>query len=317
MKSDPQNHQPVGTSGRVVVVGSLNVDLVVGLVRMPAPGETVMGETLERHPGGKGLNQAVAAARLGARVSMIGSLGSDDSGVWLQGIVHEEGIDATGIITADGPSGTALIEVDATGMNRIVVIPGANAALTAADVTAAIAAMDDVSVVLTQGEIPLEAITAAMAAGRACGARTILNPAPVRDYPASLLALVDFLVPNEHEAAHLSGLPTGSLVDANEAARHFTGKGVPNAIITRGARGAVWVSPSSSGSVAAYRVTPVDTVAAGDAFCGGLAAALASGEPLPEALRWASAAGALATTIAGAVPSLPTRDAVEQLLASE
>ena len=317
MKSDPQNHQPVATSGRVVVVGSLNVDLVVGLVRMPAPGETVMGETLERHPGGKGLNQAVAAARLGARVSMIGSLGSDDSGVWLQGIVHEEGIDATGIITADGPSGTALIEVDATGMNRIVVIPGANAALTAADVTAAIAAMDDVAVVLTQGEIPLEAITAAMAAGRACGARTILNPAPVRDYPASLLALVDFLVPNEHEAAHLSGLPTGSLVDANEAARHFTGKGVPNAIITRGARGAVWVSPSSSGSVAAYRVSPVDTVAAGDAFCGGLAAALASGESLTEALRWASAAGALATTIAGAVPSLPTRDAVEQLLASE
>ncbi|NQW71535.1 MAG: bifunctional hydroxymethylpyrimidine kinase/phosphomethylpyrimidine kinase, partial [Actinobacteria bacterium] len=133
----------------------------------------------------------------------------------------------------------------------------------------------------------------------------------------SLLALVDFLVPNEHEAAHLSGLPTDSLVDASEAARHFTGKGVPNAIITRGARGAVWVSPSSSGSVAAYRVTPVDTVAAGDAFCGGLAAALASGEHLPEALRWASAAGALATTIAGAVPSLPTRDAVEQLLASE
>ena len=317
MNPDPQPHQPVATSGRVVVVGSLNVDLVVGLERMPAPGETVMGATLERHPGGKGLNQAVAAARLGARVSMIGTVGSDDSGVWLQGIVRTEGIDATGIISADGPSGTALIEVDPTGMNRIVVIPGANAALTAADVTAAINAIDDVAVVLTQGEIPLEAITAAMAAGRACGARTILNPAPVRDYPASLLALVDFLVPNEHEAAHLSGLPTGSLVDASEAARHFTGQGVPNAILTRGARGAVWVSPSSSGSVAAYRVTPVDTVAAGDAFCGGLAAALASGDPLPVALRWASAAGALATTIAGAVPSLPTLDAVEQLLTSE
>ena len=156
-----------------------------------------------------------------------------------------------------------------------------------------------------------------MAAGRACGARTILNPAPVREYPESLLTLVDLLVPNEHEAAHLSGMTTDSLVDASEVARHFTGKGVPNAIITRGARGAVWVSPSSSGSVAAYRVTPVDTVAAGDAFCGGLAAALAWGESLPEALRWASAAGALATTIAGAVPSLPTRDAVEQLLASE
>jgi ribokinase len=317
MNPDPPHPQPASATGRVVVVGSLNIDLVLGLNRMPAPGETVVGETLDRHPGGKGLNQAVAAARLGARVSMIGAVGGDDSGDWLRGIVAAEGIAATAIVTADGPSGTALIEVDSTGMNRIVVIPGANAALTAEHVTTAINSLDDVAVVLTQGEVPLEAITAAMAAGRACGARTILNPAPVRDYPGSLLALVDFLVPNEHEAAHLSGLPTESLVDANEAAHHFTGRGVPNAIITRGARGAVWVSPSSSGSVAAYRVSPVDTVAAGDAFCGGLAAALASGEPLPGALRWASAAGALATTIAGAVPSLPTRDAVEQLITGE
>lgn len=308
---------PPSNLGRVVVVGSLNVDLVVGLERMPAPGETVMGETLERHAGGKGLNQAVAAARLGALVSMIGAVGSDDAGAWLRGIVEGEGIEATAIVTAEGPSGTALIEVDQTGMNRIVVIPGANAALTPAHVTEAIRSMDDVAIVLTQGEVPLDAIAAAMAAGRACGARTILNPAPVRDYPESLLALVDFLVPNEHEAAHLSGLPTSSLVDANEAAEHLTSQGVPHAIITRGARGAVWMSPSGSGSVAAYRVSPVDTVAAGDAFCGGLAAALAAGETLAEALRWASAAGALATTVAGAVPSLPTRAAVEQLLLDE
>ena len=303
--------------GRVVVVGSLNVDLVVGLERMPAPGETVMGQTLERHAGGKGLNQAVAAARLGARVSMIGAVGSDDAGAWLRGIVESEGIEATAVVTADGPSGTALIEVDSSGMNRIVVIPGANGTLSPEHVAEAIRSMDDVAIVLTQGEVPLDAIAAAMAAGRACGARTILNPAPVRDYPESLLALVDFLVPNEHEAAHLSGLPTASLVDANEAAQHFTGKGVPHAIITRGARGAVWMSPSGSGSVAAYRVSPVDTVAAGDAFCGGLAAALAAGESLADSLRWASAAGALATTIAGAVPSLPTRAEVEQLLADE
>ena len=306
---------PSSNPGRVVVVGSLNVDLVVGLERMPAPGETVMGETLERHPGGKGLNQAVAAARLGARVSMIGAVGSDDAGAWLRGIVEGEGIEATAVMTAEGPSGTALIEVDPTGMNRIVVIPGANAALTPEHVTDVIASLGDVAIVLAQGEIPLDAIVAAMAAGRACRARTILNPAPVRDYPESLLALVDFIVPNEHEAAHLSGLPTASLVDANEAAEHFIGKGVPHAIITRGSRGAVWMSPSGSGSVAAYSVSPVDTVAAGDAFCGGLAAALAAGEPLAEALRWASAAGALATTIAGAVPSLPTRADVEQLLA--
>ena len=310
------NNAPSGP-GRVVVVGSLNVDLVVGLERMPAPGETGMGQTLERHAGGKGLNQAVAAARIGARVSMIGAVGSDDAGTWLRSIVEAEGIEAAAIVTAEGPSGTALIEVDSNGMNRIVVIPGANAALTADHVAASIESMEDVAVVLTQGEVPLDAITAAMAAGRARGARTILNPAPVRDYPESLLALVDFIVPNEHEAAHLSGLPTASLIDANEAAEHFTSKGVPHAIITRGARGAVWMSPSGSGSVAAYRVSPVDTVAAGDAFCGGLAAALAAGETLAESLRWASAAGALATTIAGAVPSLPSRAEVERLLADE
>ena len=315
--SNPSSSTPLSTPGRVVVVGSLNLDLVVGLERMPAPGETVMGETLERHAGGKGLNQAVAAARLGARVSMIGAVGSDDAGAWLRGIVEGEGIEAAAVVTTEGSSGTALIEVDASGMNRIVVIPGANATLTAEHVVETIQSMDDVAIVLAQGEVPLDAITAAMTAGRACGARTILNPAPVRDYPESLLGLVDFLVPNEHEAAHLSGLPTASLVDANEAAQYFTGKGVPHAIITRGSRGAVWMSPSGSGSVAAYRVAPVDTVAAGDAFCGGLAAALAAGEPLAEALRWASAAGALATTIAGAVPSLPTRADVERLLTDE
>ena len=315
--SSPSSSTPLSTPGRVVVVGSLNLDLVVGLERMPAPGETVMGETLERHAGGKGLNQAVAASRLGARVSMIGAVGSDDAGAWLRGIVEAEGIEASAIVTADSPSGTALIEVDSSGMNRIVVIPGANATLTPEQVTDAIGSLDDVAIVLAQGEVPLAAIAAAMAAGRACGAKTILNPAPVREYPESLLELVDLLVPNEHEAAHLSGLPTASLVDANEAARHFTSKGVPHAIITRGSRGAVWMSPSSSGSVTAYRVSPVDTVAAGDAFCGGLAAALAAGETLADSLRWASAAGALATTIAGAVPSLPTRDEVERLIADE
>ena len=253
--SSPSSSTPLSTPGRVVVVGSLNLDLVVGLERMPAPGETVMGETLERHAGGKGLNQAVAAARLGARVSMIGAVGNDDAGAWLRGIVEGEGIEAAAVVTAEGSSGTALIEVDASGMNRIVVIPGANATLTAEHVVETIQSMDDVAIVLTQGEVPLDAITAAMTAGRACGARTILNPAPVRDYPESLLGLVDFLVPNEHEAAHLSGLPTASLVDANEAAQYFTGKGVPHAIITRGSRGAVWMSPSGSGSVAAYSVS--------------------------------------------------------------
>lgn len=301
-------------SGSVVVVGSLNVDLVVGLERMPDPGETVLGRTLERHPGGKGLNQAVAAARLGAPVHMVGAVGSDDSGAWLRGIVRDERIDGAAIATADGPSGTALIEVDASGMNRIVVVPGANNAVTPAQVTSAIDAIGDVSVVLTQGEIPIDAIEAAMRAGRARGARTILNPAPVRDYPQSLLPLVDILIPNEHEAAHLSGMPTETADDADEVAHYFMSRGVLYTIITRGGDGAIWRSSDGNGHVAPFPVTPIDTVAAGDAFCGGLAASLAAGESFADALRWASAAGALATTCAGAVPSLPTRDAVLHLL---
>lgn len=301
-------------TGSVVVVGSLNLDLVVGLDRMPDPGETVLGRTLERHAGGKGLNQAVAAARLGARVHMVGALGGDDAGAWLRGIVREERVDDTGIASVPGPSGTALIEVDASGMNRIVVVPGANDLVTAQQAASAIAATDDVAVVLAQGEVPLDVVEAAMKAGRARGARTILNPAPVRDYPSTLLPFVDILIPNEHEAAHLSGLPTQTRADADEVARYFTSRGVLYTIITRGGDGAVWCSHDGNGHVPAFPVTPIDTVAAGDAFCGGLAAALAAGEPFAEALRWASAAGALATTCAGAVPSLPTREQVVALL---
>lgn len=303
-------------SGRIVVVGSLNLDLVVGLQRMPDSGESVFGDRLEQHAGGKGLNQAVAAARLGASVSMIGALGDDASGAWLREVVVHEGIDDSGITTVPGSSGTAVIEVDATGANRIVVIPAANAQVTTAQVVEALGRMDDLAVVLAQGEVPLDAIEAAMAVGRERGAITILNPAPVLDYPTSLLSLLDYVIPNEHEAAHLTGLATEATVDVIEAARALVDRGAHCAIITRGGRGCAWATGESSGTTGAFSVSPIDTVAAGDAFCGGLAAALAEGHPLHEALRWASAAGALATTVAGAVPSLPTREALDELLAA-
>jgi len=303
-------------SGRVVVVGSLNLDLVIALERMPDSGETVFGERLDQHAGGKGLNQAVAAVRLGSTVSMIGALGDDSAGEFLRGIVTSEGIDDTGIASVAGTSGTAVIEVDASSANRIVVIPGANDAVTAEHVTATIAELTDVAVVLTQGEVPIAAIEAAMAAGRARGAATILNPAPVRDYPDSVYATVDVVIPNEHVAAHLTGLPTDTAVDAIEAARALVARGAGCAVITRGGRGAVWATRTSTGHAPAFEVTPIDTVAAGDAFCGGLTTALAEGLDLPVAIRWASAAGALATTVAGAVPSLPRREAVETLVAS-
>ena len=303
-----------GMGARVVVVGSLNLDLVIGLARMPDSGETVFGETLEQHAGGKGLNQAVAAARLGVPVSMIGALGSDASGAWLRGVVETEGIDGSAVAQVDGISGTALIEVDASGANRIVVIAGANADVTAEHVSASISALDDIAIVLTQGEVPTDAIVAAMAAGRAAGARTILNPAPVRDYPEAVYALVDIVIPNEHEAAQLTGLATDTAEAATAAARDLVKRGAGCAIVTRGGEGAVWATADASGSCAAFPIVPVDTVAAGDAFCGGLSAALAEGRGLTEALRWGSAAGALAATAAGAVPSLPRREAVERLV---
>jgi ribokinase len=300
---------------RVVVVGSLNVDLVVGLARMPAPGETVFGDTLQRHPGGKGLNQAVAAGRLGIPVTMVGAVGDDGSGDWLRAVMSAEGIDQSGISTVPGTSGTALIEVDATGANRIIVISGANDRVSAQVVEEYLTACPDLGVVLTQGEVPMEAIAAAMRTGRARGAQTILNPAPARDYPRDLMGAVDFLVPNEHEAALMTGLDVSTTVDAVEAAGEMTRWGAGCVVITRGERGAVWSTATNSGQVQAFRVHAVDTVAAGDAFCGGLGAALVRGEPLAEALRWASACGALAATKAGAVPSLPTLDDVQGLLA--
>jgi ribokinase len=299
---------------RVAVVGSLNIDLVVELDRMPGAGETVFGSRLERHPGGKGLNQAVAAARLESEVHMIGAVGDDGSGDWLLEVVRRERIRSEGIATVKGTSGTALVEVDATGENRIIVIPGANNLVRPADVAEHMQSLPAVDVVLTQGEVPIEVMLAAVETGRKMGAQVIMNPAPVRDYPKELLANVDILVPNEREAQEMTGMPTDNMVDAVEAAQVLQEKGPGCVIITRGDKGAVWSSAEGSGQAAAFKVSAVDTVAAGDAFCGGLAAGLARGSSLAEALRWASAAGALATTSRGAVPALPSLAQVSELL---
>lgn len=298
----------------MVVVGSLNVDLVVGLDRMPDPGETVFGTSLARHPGGKGLNQAVAAARLGAQVAMVGAVGSDDGGTWLRSLVEDEGISPTTIAIDAGTSGTAVIEVDDRGMNRIVVIPGANDSLTGDQVTTALDAISDVAVVLAQHEVPMASVGAALRIGRERGAVTILNPAPARAIPDEILRLVDILVPNEHEAALLTDLPTETLEQAMVAVASLVQRGPRIVVMTRGSQGAIWGSTTETGSVSAFPVHAIDTVAAGDAFCGGLAMALAEGLPIDRALTWAAAAGALATTTAGAVPSLPLRRDVAALI---
>ncbi len=279
------------------MVGSLNVDIVVGAERLPATGETVLGERLERHPGGKGLNQAVAAARIGAHVEMIGAVGIDDAGTWLRQVLVDESIGSDWMSSTPRPSGTAIIEVDTSGANRIIVVPGANAALDPSAVSDAISTLDDVAVVIAQAEIPIDAIRAAMVAGRARGAITILNPAPATTTLLDVLEFVDFLIPNEHEAAILGSVDGARCV-----------------IVTRGDQGSVWTTSTEYGECPAFPVDAIDTVAAGDAFCGAFAAAVAEGREFDDALRWASAAGALATTVAGAVPSLPSRSAVQDLL---
>jgi ribokinase len=281
---------------------------------MPDSGETVFGTSLERNAGGKGLNQAAAVARIGVPVSMVGSVSSDSAGDFLLRVVEAEGIEHSGVSRVDGLAGTAVIEVDAAGANRIIVIPGANATVTGDQVRAALSQIDDIAIVLTQGEIPADAVHAALEVGRERKATTILNPAPVQDYPDELYQLVDIAIPNEHEVELITGHRTTTSVDATAAARILAERGPRTVIVTRGSRGSVWATLTRSGSCGAFPILPVDTVAAGDAFCGGLAAALAEGRSMAEALRWGSAAGALAATKAGAVPSLPDRESVEQLV---
>jgi ribokinase len=282
----------------VAVVGSANVDLVASTARLPGPGETVLGDDVEEHPGGKGLNQAVAAARCGARVTLVGAVGADDAGRFLRSIALADGIGVDDLRDVVGvPTGRALITVDRTGENTIVVIPGANS-------RAKVDRLPAAAVVVAQLEVPVETVIDAFRAARATDATTILNPAPARPLPAELVELTDVLVPNEHEL---------DLIGHDRALLEL---GVRAVVTTLGADG-VRVSESGGRS---WRqdpipVTPVDSTGAGDAFCGALAARLASGDELRAAVRFAAAAGALATTLRGAVPSLPRRTAVETSLA--
>jgi ribokinase len=293
----------------VAVVGSLNLDLVIRVARLPGPGETVTGSDVFRNPGGKGANQAVAAARLGRPVAMVGCVGDDAAGRELLGSLAGAEVDTARVRVVDGvPSGTALITVGDDGENQIVVSPGANARLTAADVAAAGAALRAAAVTLLQLEVPLE--TVAAAAGAASG-RVVLNPAPVRDLPGDLLAKVDVLVPNRAELAQLAGAGVPETVEeAAELAGRLPARAV---VVTLGADGALVVEDGRVEHVPAVPVRPVDTTAAGDAFCGGLADALAGGASLLEAARRAVRVAAAACLRPGAQASLPTPADLEAL----
>lgn len=296
---------------RVLVVGSANVDYTVALSRLPRPGETVSGGTLLVNRGGKGANQAVAARRLDADVRLIACVGADAAGGEIRAALAGEGIGVDGVVAADGvATGTALIVVDAEGRNQIAVAPGANRALTAAHVAARAADFAWAEVVVCQLETPLPAVRATLEAARRAGAATILNPAPVPDAPLDVLGLVDYLTPNAGEARRLSGVEG----DPRQAAEALRARGVGVAVVTLGEAGALAVGADGCTAVPAFAVPVVDTTAAGDAFSGALAVALAARRALADALRFASAAAALACTRRGAQASLPARVEVERLL---
>jgi ribokinase len=302
-------------TANVAVVGSLNMDLVARAPRIPQPGETIIGRDFHTLPGGKGANQAVAAARLGAAVAMVGRVGSDAFARLLLDNLAAAGVDHTSVIQDPGAAtGVALIVVDAAGQNTIVVASGANMRLSPADVEAAESAIASADVLLLQLETPLETATRAAQIAHAHGVTVILNPAPAQPFPPTLLCLVDVLVPNESETALLTGLPMDSLAQVEAAAGALRESGVGAVILTLGERGALLAQVGGTQVFPAFMVTAVDTTAAGDAFMGGLAVALAEGHSLAESIRWGNAAGALAATRLGAQPSLPTRRAVEKFL---
>lgn len=296
----------------VVVLGSLNMDLVVRTERMPRPGETVLGERFVTVPGGKGANQAAAAARLGASVEMIGRVGTDTFGPALIANMRAQGVGVDHVALDERAStGVALIVVDDEGENSIVVVPGANGRVSKADLLDARDLLAEARFLIAQLEVPLPVVRAAIEMARDLDVRVILNAAPAQRVDADFVRGVYCLVVNEFEAQTLAGMPvTEDLQTVAEAGQALLSLGVYVAVITLGARGALLVTRERSAHVPAQRVSVVDTTAAGDAFVGGLAVALLGGRDLVDAVRYATCAGTLAATRLGAQPSLPSAEEV-------
>jgi ribokinase len=295
-------------TARVVVLGSLNRDQVVRVPRLPAAGETVVGGDLQLFAGGKGANQALAAARLGAGVAMVGLVGEDDAGRALPEGLAAEGVDVTRVLRdPSAPTGAALILVEDGGQNLIAVAPGANARVGEAEVVRALGCLGRRDLLVLQLEVPAAAVRAAVAGASAAGARVLLNAAPAAELDDATLGGVEVLVVNEEEARTLTGRPP------EEAATVLGGRGPAAAVVTLGARGALLRDPDGGLLVPGRPVLAVDATGAGDAFVGGLAAALAAGAGLRQAVSLAVAAGAAAVTAMGAQASLPRREDLRRL----
>lgn len=305
----------------ILVIGSLNADLVVKSPRFPQPGETISGEDLQIIPGGKGANQAVAAARQGVSVAMVGRVGNDSFGPFLIDSLKSDQVDTNHVSKDDSATGTAIIVVDSNGQNSIVLSAGANGKVSPKDIDAFQA---EAKILLLQLEIPLDTVIYAAKWGKQKGMTVILNPAPARELPDELIANIDFITPNETELSLLTGLEVKNTSSAQEAAKALMKRGAKNVIVTLGTKGALLVTDSNVTQVDSYKVDAIDTTAAGDSFIGGLASQLLESDSLlsaqeqalalQKAVKYANACGALAVTKFGAQPSLPTKQEVEKLI---
>lgn len=302
----------------VTVMGSFVADLAFRTDRVPAWGETLMGKSFKLGPGGKGSNQAVAAARAGGRVSFISKLGPDPFGDMARDLYQTEGIDTQFLFSTEAATGAAAIIVDAAkGENAIIVVPGACFGVTIEEVDRARSLIAGSSVFVAQLELPLSVVEYGLAVAHALGVPTILNPAPAQPLPESIYPHIGYITPNETETAALTGVSVASLADAERAADVFLARGVRNAIITLGAQGAFVKSAAVKAHVPAIDAgRVVETTGAGDAFNGGFAVALSEGMDLVTAARFGCATAAISITRPGTAPSMPTRDEIDELLAS-
>lgn len=300
---------------RIVVIGSINMDIVIDSERMPREGETVIGSDLRFFPGGKGANQAVAAARLGAETFMVGRVGNDSFGESLRAGLIREGINCDHVITDHtAASGTALIVINPRGNNSILVAPGSSQNVSPADVDSATDLIRRADAVLMQFEIPLETVAYAAEQGQTHSVLTLIDAGPAKSCPPELLTKADIVSPNETEAEALVGIPITNLPSAEKAATRLVQMGVKTVVLKLGDKGCLVAREGYRGHCPAFRVSPVDTTAAGDAFTAALGVEMAKGEPLERAVRFANAAGALSTLKPGAQPSMPTRQEVLNFL---
>jgi len=302
----------------LLVFGSINMDLVARTPRLPAAAETLTGHQFFTAPGGKGANQAVAAARLQTPTKMIGRVGGDGFGQELLQKLASAGVDTAPVLVDEAvSSGVAVIAVDDQAQNSIIIVPGANGRVGQPDIERLAENMTGAKLLLLQLEVPLKATMAAARLARQQGVTVILDPAPAIDLPVDFYPLIDVITPNEVEAGQLAGFPVKTKEDASRAAKVLLDRGVETVMIKMGALGVFYATATANNFIPAFQVKAIDTVAAGDAFNGGLAAALIENLALPEAVRWGAAAGALSATKTGAQPSMPDRAEFETFLRNQ